>query len=142
MRLRYRRKPDQAVSAVRLALEFDGFSYRKWGGEQRAQVGDWLVENDGDVYTVAADSFASTYRQLSPGCWLKVTPVWAEQAARAGAVATKEGQTHYEAGDWLVSNAEDGSDAYAIKADKFEQTYEPDPDPDRSAAGAGLATGD
>ena len=53
MRLRYRRKPHQAVSAVRLALEFDGFNYRKWGGEQRAQVGDWLVDHDGDVYTVA-----------------------------------------------------------------------------------------
>jgi hypothetical protein len=142
MRLRYRRKPDQAVSAVRLVLEFDGFSYRKWGGEQRAQVGDWLVDNDGDVYTVSADSFASTYRQLSPGRWLKVTPVWAEQAARAGVVATKEGQTQYEAGDWLVSNAEDGSDAYAINADKFEQTYEPDPDPGPSAACGGPATGD
>lgn len=142
MRLRYRRKPDQAVSAVRLALEFDSFSYRKWGGEQRAQVGDWLVDNDGEVYTVAADSFASTYRQLSPGRWLKkVTSVWAEQAARAGAVATKEGQTQYEAGDWLVSNAGDGSDAYAIEAQKFEQTYELDPDLDRSAAGAGPATG-
>jgi len=125
---RFRRKPDQAVTAVRLALEFDGFSYVKWGDSQRAKPGDWLVDNGGDVYTVAADSFASTYRQISPGRWLKSAPVWAERAAQAGSVATKEGRTHYEAGDWLVSNGEDGSDSYAISADKFEALYEPDPD--------------
>jgi hypothetical protein len=43
-------------------------------------------------------------------------------------VATQEGRTHYEAGDWLVSNGEDGSDAYAISAAKFEQLYERDSD--------------
>jgi hypothetical protein len=126
MRQRYRRKPDQAVTAVRLALEFDGFSYRKWGDTQRAQAGDWLVDNSGDAYTVAADSFARSYRELSPGRWLKTAPVWAERAAQPGSVGTKEGRTHYEAGDWLVSNDEGGSDAYAISAGKFEQMYEPD----------------
>jgi hypothetical protein len=128
MRRRYRSKPDQAVTAVRLSLAFDGFSYEKWGHTQRAQADDWLVDNDGDVYTVAADSFARTYRQISPGRWVKSAPVWAEQAAQAGSVATQEGRTHYEAGDWLVSNREDGSDAYAVSAAKFDQLYEPDPD--------------
>ena len=128
MRHRYRRKPDQAVTAVRLALAFDSFTYVKWGDTQRAKPGDWLVHNNGDVYTVAADTFARTYRQASPGRWVKAAPVWAEKAARAGSVATQEGRTHYESGDWLVSNAEDGSDAYAISAAKFEQLYEPDPD--------------
>jgi hypothetical protein len=140
MRRRYRRKPDQAVTAVRLALDFDGFSYRKWGGTQRAQAGDWLVDNGGDVYTVAADSFAGTYRQASPGRWVKAAPVWAEKAARAGSVATKEGRTDYAAGDWLVSNGEDGSDAYAISAAKFEQLYEPDPD--AGPAGPASSRGD
>jgi hypothetical protein len=28
--------------------------------------------------------------------------------------------------DWLVSNEEDGSDAYAISAKKFEESYELD----------------
>ncbi|MEP7300617.1 MAG: hypothetical protein ABI699_03750 [Caldimonas sp.] len=130
MRQRYRRKPDQAVTAIRLALDFDGFSYRKWGGIQRAQAGDWLVEHDGDVHTVAADSFARTYRPLGPGRWVKAAPVWAEPAAQAGSVATREGRTHYQAGDWLVANAADGSDAYAIDAARFEQLYEPDPDGD------------
>lgn len=126
MRKKYFRKPDQAVTAVRLALAFDAFNYQKWGDSQRAQPGDWLVDNDGDVYTVAANSFALTYHQLSPGRWLKTTPVWAEQAAQTDAVVTKEGRTHYEAGDWLVSNCEDGSDAYAISAAKFEKMYVPD----------------
>ena len=130
MRQRYRRRPDQAVTAVQLSLPLEGagFSYRKWGDVQRAKTGDWLVDNDGDVYTVAADSFAKTYRQTAPGRWLKTTPVWAEQAAQAGDVKTQEGRTHYEAGDWLVSNGEDGSDAYAISAAKFEQLYERDGD--------------
>ena len=128
MRQRYRRKPDQSVTAVRLALVFDGFSYRKWGNEQRAKAGDWLVDNDGDVYTVAAESFARTYRQAGPGRWLKTAPVWAEQAAVAGSVATQEGRTQYEAGDWLVSNNADGSDAYAIGKAKFESMYEPSPE--------------
>jgi hypothetical protein len=127
MRQRFRRRPDQAVTAVRLALDFDGFAYRKWGHEQRAQAGDWLVDNGGEVYTVAADSFAQSYRALSPGRWIKAAPVWAERATQAGSVATKEGQTAYQAGDWLVSNHADGSDAYAIAAARFEQLYELDP---------------
>jgi hypothetical protein len=127
MRQRYRRKPDQPVTAVPLALDFDGFNYRKWGDTQRAQPGDWLVDNAGDVYTVAADVFVRTYREVSPGRWVKSTPVWAEQAAQAGSVVTTEGRTHYQAGDWLVSNGEDGSDAYAISAAKFIALYEPDP---------------
>jgi len=141
MRVRYRRKPDQAVTAVRLSLQFDGFSYQKWGDTQEAHMGDWLVDNEGDVYTVAADSFARTYRQVGPGRWVKTTPVWAEQAVQAGAVVTQEGRTHYEAGDWLVSNEEDGSDAYAISSTKFEKMYEPDKGSLTSGPNAGPTTG-
>ena len=126
MRRRYRRKPDQAVTAVQLPLDLDEFTYRKWGDTQRAHSGDWLVENDGDVYTVSADSFARTYQAVSPGRWLKTTPIWAERAEQAGSVATSEGRRHYDAVDWLVSNREDGSDAYAIGAAKFERMYELD----------------
>ena len=125
-RRRFRPRADRFVVAVQLQLETDGFGYRKWGHEQRCQAGDWLVDNDGDVYTVAADSFARTYRALRRGHYVKVTPVWAEQAAEAGSVATKEGRSAYAAGDWIVSNNEDGSDAYAIGADKFARLYEAD----------------
>lgn len=139
MRQRFRRRPDQAVTAVQLALDFDGFDYRKWGATQRARAGDWLVDSGGDVYTVAADSFAATYRPAGPGRWVKAAPVWAERARAEGAVATKEGRTHYEAGDWLVSNQEDGGDAYAIGAERFAQLYEPDTDPDKGAAATDAA---
>jgi len=51
--------------------------------------------------------------------------VWAEQADRAGRVETKEGATSYQPGDYLVSNNEDGTDAYAMSAATFESLYEP-----------------
>ena len=123
-RQRYVRRPDRPVVAVRLALETDGLVYRKWGGEQRAKSGDWIVDNDGDVYTVDANVFARTYRQTGPGTYVKTTPVWAERTQQAGEVKTKEGVTRYEAGDYLVSNHSDGSDEYAISAEKFEFLYE------------------
>ena len=57
---------------------------------------------------------------------MKTTPIWAEKAEEAGSVVTKEGESHYQAGDYLVSNNEDGTDAYCISADKFESMYELD----------------
>lgn len=122
---RYVRRPDRPVVAVQLALEAARLVYRKWGGEQRADAGDWLVDSDGDVYTVQEHTFARTYRKTGPGTYVKTTPVWAVQASTAGSVRTKEGATRYEAGDYLVSNTDDGTDAYAIGAAKFESLYEP-----------------
>jgi hypothetical protein len=124
-RQRYVRRPDTPVIAVRLALETDGFVYQKWGGEQRAKPGDWVVDNDGDVYTVDAGVFARTYHRTGPGAYVKSTPVWAERASQAGSIQTKEGVTHYGAGDYIVSNNEDGSDEYAVAANKFESLYTP-----------------
>ncbi len=125
-RKRYRKRADQFVVAVRLALEGASFRYQKWGGEQQCKAGDWLVDNAGEVYTVDADSFARTYRRVGPGHYVKSTPVWAEKAETAGQVATKEGLSAYGVGDYLVSNGADGSDAYCIAADRFEAMYEPD----------------
>ena len=122
-RRRYVRRPDRPVAAVRLALDTDGLVYRKWGVEQRAKPGDWIVDNDGDVYTVDAESFAHTYRQMATGAYVKTTPVWAGRATHAGSVNTKEGSTQYEPGDYLVSNHSDSSDEYAMKAGKFEDLY-------------------
>ncbi len=126
MRQRYRRKADQFVTAVQLNLPLSTFTYQKWGGEQHAKRSDWLVDNDGDVYTVDQESFANTYRCLRPGVYLKTTPIWAEQASHAGVAQTKEGQSQYAAGDYLVSNNQDGSDAYCVSAEKFAALYELD----------------
>jgi len=126
MRQRYRKKADQFVVAVQLKLETDGLHYKKWGGEQHAKRGDWLVDNNGDVYTVDAAVFARTYQPLRPGTYLKSTPIWAEVALASGSVQTKEGQSQYAAGDYLVSNDEEGSDAYCMNAAQFIAMYELD----------------
>ena len=128
-RSRYRKKPDHYVVAVQLTLDTEGFTYRKWDAEQRCKPGDWLVNNQGDVYTVDQESFASTYRQKRPdlmGIYVKTGVVWAERATEAGKVVTREGISRYKAGDYLVANKEDGSDNYCISAGKFESLYELD----------------
>jgi len=125
-RRRYRSRADRFVVAVQLKLDTEGLAYRKWDNPQRAKPNDWLVDNDGDVYTVDAESFARTYAELRRGHYVKTARVWAEQAGDGGRVATKEGHTAYAKGDWLVSNNEDGSDAYAVNPEKFEKLYEPD----------------
>lgn len=123
---RYRKKADRFVVAVRLDLDTDGFTYRKWGAEQCCKRGDWLVDNDGDIYSVDGGVFAKTYRRAGPGVYVKTAPVWAEIASASGSVVTKEGRSLYEAGDYLVYNNQDGTDAYCISAEKFEALYEPD----------------
>jgi len=129
-RRRYRKKADQFVVAVRLDLDTNGFTYQKWGAPQRCKPGDWLVDNGGDVYTVDHDVFTRTYRQTGAGRFVKTTPIWAEVASEAGQVQTKEGVSTYRAGDYLVdylvSNNEDGTDAYCIPAAKFDSMYELD----------------
>ncbi len=123
-RRKYKKKQTSFVTAVQLDLDTEGFVYNKWGGKQVCKRGDWLVDNNGDKYTVAQKSFAKTYKFVSPGVYIKSAPVWAEVAAKAGKVKTNEGETAYRAGDYLVSNNEDGTDAYAISAEKFESMYD------------------
>jgi len=122
--LMYRKREKQIVTAVQLNLETDGFIYTKWGGEQRCQAGDWLVNNKGDCYTIGEKIFKNTYEEVSLGQFEKTTAVWASTAITDGEVKTNEGYTAYSAGDYLVANNEDGSDAYAVSKLKFEEMYE------------------
>jgi len=124
VRRKFKRKPTSFVTAVQLDLDTEGFVYVKWGGKQVCKRGDWLVDNNGDKYTVSQDSFAKTYQRVSPGVYVKSTPVWAEVAEQAGKVKTNEGETAYKAGDYLVYNNEDGTDAYAMSAEKFQALYD------------------
>ena len=121
----YRKRAGTEVVAVRLDLHTDGFTYQKWGGEQRCKAGDWVVLNDGDTYTIDAESFAATYEYVSPGRYRKSALIFAMRASEGGRVETKEGSTGYEAGDYLVSNDVSGTDSYAVAADIFERMYEP-----------------
>jgi len=123
-RLKYVKRPTQTVVAVQLVLETKGFTYRKWGARQRCKPGDWIVDNDGEVYTVDRSSFRRTYRKVRAGIFLKTTPVWAEVAATAGRVKTKEGLTNYRRGYYLVFNQRNGGDPYAVSAKHFEAMYQ------------------
>ena len=109
---------------MQLNLETDGFQYNKWGGEQRCSSGDWLVNNDGDFYTIRDDVFASTYKEVAPVQFVKTTLVWACKAPDAGQVETNEGIAKYKRGDYWVANNLDGYDAYAVTKAKFEEMYE------------------
>lgn len=131
-RRRYVPRPDRPVTAVPLDFEPDGFAfhYRKWGRDQRAKAGDWIVRKKvlerNNVYTVDADVFERTYRaapEHGAGAYVKTTPVWAERADRAGTVSTKEGSSDYQAGDFLVWNSRDDGDRYAVPAGEFEDSY-------------------
>lgn len=126
-RRKYRKKSTQFVIAVKLDLDTKGLVYRKWGSTQRAKRGDWLVDNDGEVYSVDGKSFARTYRRLRPGVYVKSQPVWAEVASAAGSVKTKEGKSSYRRGDYLVFNEANGGDAYCMSAKKFKAMYRPAP---------------
>ena len=126
VRRRYRKKAGLSIVAVQLDLDTDGFTYNKWGAVQTCKQGDWLVDNDGDVYTVDGKVFERTYRRVDSGMFVKITPVWAETATESGSVTTREGESHYQAGDFLVYNNEDGTDAYCVGKDQFDEIYEPD----------------
>jgi hypothetical protein len=128
-RQRYVKREMEFVVAVQLDLDTPGFTYEKWGSTQTCKAGDWIVNNAGDTYTVDRDTFARTYRPSGPGRYVKVTPIWAEEAAESGEVRTKEGITHYDAGDYLVFNEPDGGDPYAVTKDEFERMYTPSPSP-------------
>lgn len=124
IRRKHKSKSSSFVTAVQLDLETKGFAYNKWGSRQVCKRGDWLVDNNGDKYTVEEKSFARTYKFVSPGVYTKSTPIWAEVADKPGKIRTKEGETAYRVGDYLVSNNEDGTDAYAISAEKFQALYD------------------
>jgi hypothetical protein len=119
----YRRKEHTAVTAVRLNLDTDGLTYRKWGAVQVAKPGDWVVNRGEDAYTVDAEVFERTYRPLSPGVYEKTSRVWARRAETAGVMPTREGSTVYQAGDYLVYNDPEEKDGYGMSSAKFESLY-------------------
>jgi hypothetical protein len=121
----FRRKQKTHITAVCLDLDTDGFTYQKWGGSQKCKRGDWLVNNNGEVYTIDAQTFSSSYHMVSPGVYEKGSTVWAREASESGRIQTKEGSTAYDAKDYLVFNDRAGKDGYAIKQQTFHSLYEP-----------------
>jgi hypothetical protein len=123
----YRKREGTAVMAIQLKLDMDAFTYRKWGGLQTCKSGDWIVDRNGSVHTVDAETFARTYKQVGPATYVKQGQVWAAPARSDGAITTKEGVTHYKQGDVLVWNDKECKDGYAIAKDIFPTLYEPIP---------------
>ncbi len=121
---RYKKKATASVVAVKVDLDTDGFTYRKWGSQQACKTGDWLVNNQGDTYTIDQETFSSTYEQISPGLYVKTNIVWAEVTGDSGSIKTKEGETHYKPGDYLVYNNENRKDGYAMESATFKSLYE------------------
>ena len=124
----YRKRKNTAVTAVQIELDTEGFSYIKWGGQQQCRRGDWLINSDNGCYTVSDSSFKRTYREESPGRYVKHTLVRATKASVSGKISTQEGETAYSAGDYLIDNSDDGSDRYAIREQTFHELYEIVPD--------------
>jgi hypothetical protein len=124
----YAVREGQEVTAIRINLNLDTFTYQKWGSTQTAKQGDWLVERDGQVHTVSGKTFEQTYKKVGPATYRKHTIVWAAPAAEAGFIATQAGETHYRQGDYIVWNDAAGSDGYAIDKETFEHLYAPSED--------------
>jgi hypothetical protein len=124
-RRKFSKRPSQFVVAVQLNLETAALTYEKWGSTQRCKPGDWIVDNNGDTYTVDRDTFTRTYLSSGSGTYVKITPVWAEVAQGTGEVHTKEGTRRYGAGDYLVFNEASGGDPYVVSKLEFERMYEP-----------------
>ncbi len=120
----YKKKSTAFVIAVKVDLDTDGFTYNKWGSLQACKSGDWLVYNQGDTYTIDQETFSNTYEQISSGLYVKTNIVWAEVAEDSGVIKTKEGETHYKSGDYLVYNHEDRKDGYAVSSATFKSLYE------------------
>lgn len=121
---RYRKKKGVLITAVRLDLETTGFTYEKWGGTQTCKAGDWVIDNNGNIYTIDAGVFEKTYRHVTNGQYEKPVTIFAEKADQDGSIKTKEGVTHYKSGDYLVYNDQGRKDGYAMSEKEFNRMYE------------------
>ena len=123
---RYRKKEGLYVIAIQLDLDFDYFKYKKWDGIQTCKRNDWIINNSGDIYTVDNNVFQRTYKNIGLGIYTKTTNIWAKQTTKKGKIKTKEGESVYFPGDYIIFNDESGSDSYCISKKKFNELYEPD----------------
>ena len=120
---RFSKTMHKPVRAIQITLPDCQLHYQKWGGSQRAKTGDWIVTNGDNSYTVECSSFRDSYRCLYGDWYLKVAPVWAEQATAPGRIETREGQSSYSAGDYLVYNQPNRIDGYTVPKQEFENNY-------------------
>lgn len=114
------------IFAVRMDLDMDPLHYRRWGGEQTAKPGDWLVLSNGDTYTIDAAEFTKTYDRDpgKAGIFRKTAVTYAYEAIQGGKIFTLEGASDFEAGDYICASNPEMKDAYPVSRETFEATYE------------------
>lgn len=91
------------------------------GSTMQAQPGDWLVQSEGDTWSVEDGIFRVTYEHLRDDLYRKVTPVLAVELPAAGTVLSREGMVEAEQGDLLVCNVT--GECWSMPKEKFFQRY-------------------
>ncbi|RLB39096.1 MAG: hypothetical protein DRH30_10435 [Deltaproteobacteria bacterium] len=97
--------------------------YRKWGGDQVAKPGDWLVFSNDSTYTIDADEFEKTYERVSDGVYQKSSLTYARELVGNGSWPTLEGDSDYSEGDYLCASNPKMNDAYPVDRGVFLDTY-------------------
>ena len=74
-RKKFKKKADSFVVAVQLNLDTDGFTYEKWGAEQRCKKGDWLYPKEmpfpmslADYWLYNKSTLKKNYYHRQKGC--------------------------------------------------------------------------
>lgn len=118
---------DRTFRRVGTVLSYQLDTDHEWttsGGDVLVgRAGDWLVSNDSDMWTVAADVFERTYEQLPNGRWRKTALITAVRATERTTIQTLEGPAVAEVGDWIATNPT--GESWPIKADTFARHYVP-----------------
>ncbi|MGQ7787939.1 PGDYG domain-containing protein [Nesterenkonia sp. K-15-9-6] len=92
------------------------------GAVMEAKPGDWIVDDDGQQWSVDAEVFAETYEAVSEGRYRKTGEVRARQIAQPTSLETLEGSDQLDAGDWVVQNA--SGECWGVSDARFRRRYQ------------------
>lgn len=119
---KYYKKGTVVAVQINLDLKDGVFKFEKWGDTQTAKKGDWLINNNGEIYTCDNKVFQDTYREATKGNYYKFSTIEAVEATEDCQIKTLEGISHCKKGDFIVTNI--GGDQYFIEREKFFNMYE------------------
>jgi hypothetical protein len=117
----------KAIPVTAIQIDFDkvSFTYHKWGSDQKATSGDWIVNTNGDIFTVPREIFARSYKMIGHGQYLQTGDVWVRHTIEPGFLKTNNGKVNYKAGDYLVFNDPEGNHGIVVKPNIFTEFYLP-----------------
>jgi hypothetical protein len=117
-----RYRPTAVVSARQLP---DPLVWRtSRGADLRAEAGDWeLIDDDGDRWTVAPEAFTRSYQRRPDGRYAKLEIIEAVRLQHPVEVATHEGPSSADSGDWLLRDAEGA--VWPTTDQTFRRRYSP-----------------